>query len=112
MPPAASARTPVQEAASGVAYPRFRSLAAQKWWVLAAAIIGGLAIWQGYGLRAGAIVPVDTVARGNLVETVVASGHVETPYRVENGSQMTGTVAQVPVREGQAVTAGQLLVVL
>ena len=77
-----------------------------------AVIIGGLAIWQSYRYFAGTPVPVDTVARNDLVETVVASGHVETPYRVDIGSQMTGTVATVAVREGQAVKAGQLLIAL
>ncbi len=80
--------------------------------MLAAVVIGGLAIWQGYSFLAGATVPVDTAVRGNLVETVVASGHVETPYRVEIGSQMTGTVTKVAVREGQTVVAGQLLISL
>ena len=87
-------------------------LTAHRWLVIMAVIFGGLAIWQGYRVFAGARVPVDTVARGDLVETVVASGHVETPYRVEIGSQMTGTVTSVAVREGQAVKAGQLLIAL
>lgn len=80
--------------------------------MIMAVIIGGLAIWQSYRYFAGTPVPVDTVARNDLVETVVASGHVETPYRVDIGSQMTGTVATVAVREGQAVKAGQLLIAL
>lgn len=87
-------------------------LKAHKWLLVVAVLIGGLAIWQGYRFLAGVPVPVDTVAHGALVETVVASGHVETPYRVEIGSQMTGTVTNVAVREGQSVKAGQLLVLL
>jgi HlyD family secretion protein len=51
-------------------------------------------------------------ARGDLVQTVVASGHVEAPHRVSIGTQIVGTVRQVPVAEGQAVKAGQTLVVL
>jgi HlyD family secretion protein len=57
-------------------------------------------------------VVVDPVIRGNLVETVVASGHVETPFRVEIGSQITATVADVLVEEGQTVKRGQQLVAL
>jgi HlyD family secretion protein len=110
--PAASASTATQAPPGSVTHAPWHWLRTHRWWVLAAAIICCLAIWQGYRALAGAIVPVDTVVRGNLVETVVASGHVETPYRVEIGSQMTGTVARIPVREGQAVKAGQLLVVL
>lgn len=55
---------------------------------------------------------VDQVARGRLIETVVASGHVETPYRVEIGSQITGTVADVLVQEGEKVSKGQPLISL
>jgi HlyD family secretion protein len=42
----------------------------------------------------------------------VASGHVETPYRVEIASQITGTVEEVLVEEGQPVVKGQPLVTL
>jgi len=87
-------------------------LLTHRWLTVAIVIIAGLAIWQGCRLFAGTRIPVDSVARVDLVETVVASGHVETPYRVEIGSQMTGTVVRVAVREGQAVKAGQLLIAL
>lgn len=52
------------------------------------------------------------VERRDLVQTVVASGRVETPYRVNVGSQVTGTVATIPVAEGQAVKAGEPLILL
>jgi HlyD family secretion protein len=42
----------------------------------------------------------------------VASGHVETPYRVEIASQITGTVDEVLVQEGQFVKRGEPLVIL
>jgi HlyD family secretion protein len=54
----------------------------------------------------------EPVVRSDFVQTIVASGHVEAPHRVEVGAQITGTVAQVPVAEGQSVKAGDLLVVL
>ncbi|MBV8036884.1 MAG: efflux RND transporter periplasmic adaptor subunit [Pelomonas sp.] len=59
-------------------------------------------------------VPVQTVAVAprDLVRTVVATGRVEAPHRVDLGSQIVGTVVQVPVEEGQAVKAGQHLVEL
>jgi HlyD family secretion protein len=47
-----------------------------------------------------------------LLQTVVASGRVETPHRVDIGAQITGTVAHVPVSEGQTVKAGDVLVEL
>jgi HlyD family secretion protein len=43
---------------------------------------------------------------------VVASGHVETPFRVEIGSQITGTVEEVLVQEGERVSKGQPLISL
>lgn len=60
----------------------------------------------------GPQMPVRQVAKQNLVQTVVASGRVETPLRVDVGSQLTGTVASVPVAQGQAVAKGQLLLAL
>lgn len=60
----------------------------------------------------GPLVASDAVLRRDFVQTVVASGHVETPHRVDVGSQITGTVLRVPVAEGQVVKAGDLLVEL
>lgn len=54
----------------------------------------------------------ETVLRRDLVQSVVASGHVQTPHRLDVGAQITGTVLRVPVAEGQAVQAGDLLVEL
>lgn len=60
----------------------------------------------------GPLVPVETVGRSDIVQTVVASGQVQTPYRVNIGSQVTGLVANVAVEEGQTVKAGDLLIQL
>jgi len=90
-----------------------RSLILKNRWKLLAAlpaaiIIGALLLhwWQ------GPQVPTERVVRRDFVQTVVASGHVETPHRVDVGSQITGTVARVPVAEGQSVRSGDLLVEL
>ncbi len=78
--------------------------------LLAAAIVlAGLAIDR-YLL--GPRVSADAVVRADIVRSVVASGHVEAPFRVNIGSQITGVVTDVPVIEGQAVKAGDVLVVL
>lgn len=53
-----------------------------------------------------------TVLRRDFVQSVVASGHVEAPHRLDVGVQITGTVLRIPVAEGQAVRAGDLLVEL
>lgn len=65
-----------------------------------------LRLWQGSEL------PVETVVQREFVQTVVASGRVEAPYRVDLGAQVTGTVAAVPVAEGAVVQAGQVLLQL
>jgi HlyD family secretion protein len=88
------------------------AIIARRWFILAAALLLGLGAWQGARVVFGPAIVVDQVKRGNLVETVVASGHVETPYRVEVGSQITGTVEEVLVEEGQRVTKGQPLIAL
>ena len=54
----------------------------------------------------------ESVLRRDFVQTVVASGHVEAPHRLDVGVQITGTVLRIPVIEGQAVKAGDLLVEL
>lgn len=60
----------------------------------------------------GPEVAVETVVRRDFVQSVVASGHVETPHRVDIGAQVTGTVLRVPVTDGQRVNVGDLLVEL
>lgn len=88
------------------------ALWAHKWFVLAVVLALGVGGWQGTRLILGPAVVVDQVRRGNLVETVVASGHVETPFRVEIASQITGTVDDVLVQQGERVSKGQPLISL
>jgi len=58
----------------------------------------------------GKEVPAYRVARGPLVELVVASGQVMPPARVSLGALSLARVAEVRVREGDRVRAGDLLV--
>ena len=60
----------------------------------------------------GPRVQIDTLALRDFVQTVVASGHVENPHRVELGAQLTATVKRVPVAEGQLVQQDQVLIEL
>lgn len=83
-----------------------------RWFVLVAAVALALGGWQGARMLIGPEIVVDRVMRGDLIQTVVASGHVETPFRVEIGAQITGVVAEVLVREGQQVREGQPLIAL
>lgn len=83
-----------------------------KWLAFAVVLALCAGTWQGVRVIWGPGVVVDQVRRGNLVETVVASGHVETRFRVEIGSQITGTVDDVLVQEGERVSKGQPLISL
>ena len=60
----------------------------------------------------GPLVQTEAVQRRDVLQTLVASGRVETAHRVNIGAQITGTVARVPVAEGQTVKAGDVLVEL
>ncbi|MBR0653670.1 efflux RND transporter periplasmic adaptor subunit [Plastoroseomonas arctica] len=87
-----------------------RSLTRYWRWGLALIPVLALGAWFGPALLLGPRVSVTLVSRGTLLRSVVATGVVTTPYRVAIASQITGTVAEIPVLEGQAVTLGQVLV--
>jgi HlyD family secretion protein len=87
-----------------------RALWRHRWFTLFVLSLVVLSAWQGTRIVFGVAVVVDPVKRSDLVQTVVASGHVETPYRAEIGSQITGTVQSVLVEEGERVRKGQPLV--
>ncbi|MYZ52388.1 efflux RND transporter periplasmic adaptor subunit [Malikia spinosa] len=57
-------------------------------------------------------VEVARVEQGDMRQAVVASGRVRTPERVELASQITARVSAIMVREGDTVSAGQLLLQL
>jgi HlyD family secretion protein len=90
----------------------FQSVWRWKWRILGA--MAGLWIAANFGVPAvlGPRVPVDHPVIADFVQTIVASGHVEAPFRVDIGTQITGVVADVPVTEGQVIKAGDTLIVL
>jgi HlyD family secretion protein len=82
-------------------------------WLLAVAATAILALgYASFRHFKGDIVSVDLVQRADLIETVVASGHVESAFRVDISSQITGIVVSVVVREGETVREGQPLILL
>jgi HlyD family secretion protein len=87
---------------------------AWRWRLRAPAILSIVALVWTFGVPylLGPVVSVDPLMRGEFVQSVVASGHVEAPYRVNIGSQIVGVVADVPVSEGQMVKTGDTLIVL
>ena len=60
----------------------------------------------------GPAVPVEPVTRQAIVESVVATGRLQAPARIEIGAEVAGTVDRVGVREGEQVVAGQMLLTL
>jgi len=81
-------------------------------WALALGAVAVLALAAGFQWWRGGLVAHRLVQRGEFVQTIVASGHVEAPHRIDLGAQITGTVDAVPVAEGQRVRRGDLLVAL
>jgi len=102
-----SARTWKQalHTAAGVLWP---------WRIRAPVILGiVLALWYfGTPYFLGPQVTVDTVVQADFVQSVVASGNVAAPNRINIGAQITGVVANVPVAEGQVVKAADPLIIL
>jgi HlyD family secretion protein len=94
------------------AAPALRSLLRRHARKIALGLLLALAAAAAIRWWAGPAIVADAVVRRDLVRTVVASGHVEAPHRVDLGSQITGRVARIPVAEGQVVKAGELLVEL
>ncbi len=69
-------------------------------------------VWFALPTLFGPVVTVVHPTRGEVVRTVVATGRVLAPYRVDIGSQVIGSVVDVPVAEGQTVTKDQTLILL
>jgi HlyD family secretion protein len=80
-----------------------------RWLAVAGVALAGVLIWKTVSVPA---VAVHAVGHGALLETVVASGKVRTPQRVEIGGQIAGKVARIPVAEGATVAAGTVLIAL
>jgi HlyD family secretion protein len=80
-------------------------------WVIALAVtllgLFGLAL-----LLRGPQLPAYRIEQGPLVQVVVATGRVISTSRVQVGSEVTGTVTERRVKEGDAVNPGDVLLVL
>jgi HlyD family secretion protein len=83
-----------------------------RWRILGGLAVAAAAAYALFVAVAGPRIEVVQATRRDVVQSVVASGRVATPYRVDIGSQIVGTVAEVPVEQGQAVKAGQTLILL
>ncbi|HRY36997.1 MAG TPA: efflux RND transporter periplasmic adaptor subunit [Candidatus Magasanikbacteria bacterium] len=75
-------------------------------------IVGLVVIFVVYGrLKAPAVSIYDTVKvqRGDLVQTVDATGKIESSSDLQMNFEMSGTVGKILVKEGEEVKSGQIL---
>lgn len=56
------------------------------------------------------LVETDKVARRDLTETVVANGRIQPVVQVKISAEVSGEIIELPVKEGQAIKKGDLLV--
>ena len=87
------------------------SLRRPGWIALALVAAGGVA-FASRNLILGAPVEAYEAIRGDLVQTVVASGRIITPQRVSIGAVITERVERIPVQEGQRVRRNDVLIQL
>ena len=80
--------------------------------VLGTAALLALVAYAGQAWWRGPVLEWVPTTRRDLVQTVVGSARVESPNRVDIASQITATVAHVPVAEGTQVQAGAVLIEL
>ena len=86
---------------------RIAPMRAGQW---ALALVGvAVASWIGWSALRPIAVPLVAASVSPMVQTVVFSGRVAAPIRVDLGATLTGRVAEVPVREGDPVARGALL---
>src|SRR5437879_13676212 len=55
-------------------------------------------------------VQTEKVARRNITETVVANGKIQPVLQVKISPEVSGEIIELPVKEGQSVKKGDLLV--
>lgn len=80
-----------------------------KWSIAGGAVLLLVGAWAALGQR-GTAVQVVAVQRTGIVQSVAATGRLNASARMEMGADVTATVLEVRVREGDKVRAGQVLV--
>ena len=81
-------------------------------WLLLALLLGAGLIYALVQWWSGPQILLVSVTTGDMVQTMVASGHVQNPHRIDISTQITSTVESVAVEEGQRVEKDQLLLSL
>lgn len=85
----------------------------RKYWIIIVVLLlaGGAAAWFFYFRKKDEVVTVQTekVKRRDLTEVVVANGRVYPVVQVKISPEVSGEIIALPVKEGQSVTKGDLL---
>jgi len=88
----------------------YRPMKSRQKWIFAAVVVMLLTAAALLLQQRGSPVHAVPVLRSNLLQSVVATGRLNAPARIELAAEVTATVLSVQVREGDHVKAGQLLV--
>jgi len=77
--------------------------------ILAGGMAGGYLLWQKLGTGQASTLMTAVVTRGDVEETVLATGTLKPVRLVAVGAQVSGRIISVKVRLGQEVKAGDLI---
>ncbi len=86
-----------------------------KWFIIGGAVLVLLIFIIANLTRSGEatkVVSADKVEQGDIISLVTASGKVKAKTEVDISANVSAKIVELPVKEGQAVTKGQLLVQL
>jgi HlyD family secretion protein len=74
-------------------------------------LLGGAAAWYFFFRKGEEIVTIQTekILRRNLTELVVANGRLHPVVQVKISPEVSGEIIELPVKEGQSVEKGDLL---
>ena len=85
----------------------------RKYWIIVVVLLlaGGAAAWFFYFRKKDEVVTIQTekVKRRDLTEVVEANGRVYPVVQVKISPEVSGEIIALPVKEGQSVTKGDLL---
>jgi HlyD family secretion protein len=70
---------------------------------------GGVAAYMTWGTEKGVEIRMEAVNKRNLVATVTASGKIVPKRKVDVSADITGRIIEIPVKEGDFVKRGDLL---
>ncbi len=82
-------------------------------WIVAGLVVAGICggVWFKYIRKTDELIAVETakVARRDLIETVLANGRLQPVTQVTINPEVAGEIVSLPVKEGQFVKKGDLL---